>query len=189
MLDNVRDREHLARWDPDVLGWVVDHRTDFLTEVARPTTWLGSGWVVTALVAVVVIFLAATHKWALAGFLVAVTAGTGLLVHLVKDLVGRHRPPPVERLVDVGGAAFPSGHRRKRSCASGLWFVAWRLGTPRRVLGVALTVAALIVLGVGWSRVYLGVHWPSDVLGGWLLGATVLLVAVGVFLAWERRTQ
>ena len=67
--------------------------------------------------------------------------------------------------------------------------MAWRLGAPRRVLGVALTVAALIVLGVGWSRVYLGVHWPSDVLGGWLLGATMLLVAVGVYLAWERRTQ
>ena len=182
--------EHLARWDPDVLRWVVDHRTDFLTELARPTTWLGSGWVVTALVAVVVVFLAATHKWALAGFLVAVTAGTGLLVQLVKDLVGRHRPPPVERLVDAGGAAFPSGHTAQAiACFGALAFVAWRLGTPRRVLGVALTVVALIVVGVGWSRVYLGVHWPSDVLGGWLLGATALLVAVGVFLAWERRTQ
>jgi membrane-associated phospholipid phosphatase len=190
VLDDVRDREHLARWDPDVLRWVVDHRTEFLTELARLTTWLGSGWVVTVLAAVVVVFLAATHKWALAGFLVAATAGTAFLVQVVKELVGRHRPPLVERLVDAGGAAFPSGHAAQAiACFGALAFVAWRLRTRRPVLGGGLTVVAVIVFGVGWSRVYLGVHWPSDVLGGWLLGATALLAAVGVFLAWERHTH
>jgi undecaprenyl-diphosphatase len=167
---------------------VIEHRTEFLTDVARPTTSLGSGRVATGLVVVVVVFLLATRRSALAGFLVAATAGTALVVQVAKDLVGRHRPPTVGRLVGAGGAAFPSGHTAQAiSCFGALAFVAWRLGTPRRVLVVGLTVAAAIVLAVGWSRVYLGVHWPSDVLGGWLLGATVLLVAVGVSLAWERR--
>jgi undecaprenyl-diphosphatase len=190
VLADVRDREHLARTDHDVLSWMADHRTGVLTELARPTTWLGSGRVVTGVVVVVVVFLAVTRRWALAGFLVAATAGTAVLVELVKDLVGRHRPPPVDRLVGAGGAAFPSGHTAQAiACFGGLAFVAWRIGVPRRALGVGLVVAAAIAVGVGWSRVYLGVHWPSDVLGGWLLGATALLVAAGVYLSWERRAQ
>jgi undecaprenyl-diphosphatase len=82
-------------------------------------------------------------------------------------------------------AAFPSGHAMTAAvtCGLALWLMA-RFGVGRGPRTAVLAVGAVSVLGVGLTRVYLGVHWASDVLGGWLLG--VCLVALAV-LAYERR--
>ncbi|MFF4170562.1 phosphatase PAP2 family protein [Streptomyces sp. NPDC001744] len=117
-------------------------------------------------------------------------AGTSLLTvglqQGLKALVGRDRPHWPDPVDSARYAAFPSGHAMTATVTCGLllWVLAlhWRDGW--RGWGALTGAAVVSVLGVGWTRVYLGVHWPSDVLGGWLLGWCCVAVAV---LTYRRR--
>ena len=104
-----------------------------------------------------------------------------LLSTLMKTMFGRPRPELVAHLVEVQTASFPSGHAML-SAVGYLTIGALLAGaTPhRRLQGYILGVAVLLTLLVGISRVYLGVHWPTDVLAGWCLGAAW---ATGCWLA------
>ena len=119
--------------------------------------------------------------------MLALGLSTFFLQYGLKLLVDRARPELWPRLLAVGSAAFPSGH----ALAAATFYpaLAWLLseGRPggRRVL---MGLAVLIALYVGVGRLYLGVHWPTDVLGGWLLGATQ--TALGLrWLQWRRRPE
>jgi membrane-associated phospholipid phosphatase len=149
---------------------VVESRTDALTSAAKAVTWLGSSWVVVPLAAVCCIALlrAGLPREALA---MAVSLGGAILLwHAVKLLVGRPRPT-VEHLAAVGGSSFPSGHATQ---ASAFWlsavFALRRTGAGSRAVLVAAVLACIVVAAVAFSRVYLGVHYPSDVVAGVLLG-------------------
>jgi undecaprenyl-diphosphatase len=149
---------------------IAAQRTAALREAARLVTWAGSAFVLVplALIACVMLVRAGPRREALA---VAVSlAGAMLISDLVKLLVSRPRPP-VAHLQTVGGSSFPSGHATQ---ASAFWFslvlVLRAAGAPPRVTGVAVALALLIVLAVAASRVYLGVHYPCDVVAGVLLG-------------------
>jgi undecaprenyl-diphosphatase len=110
------------------------------------------------------------------------SAGTAVLVAVTKHAVGRARPPVAQQLVSAHGDAFPSGHSAQSiACYGALAWLAWELGKPRRVRVVATIAAVVVALLVGLSRVYLGVHWPSDVLSGWLLAIGWLATLVGAF--------
>ncbi|URN18258.1 MULTISPECIES: phosphatase PAP2 family protein [Streptomyces] len=117
----------------------------------------------------------------------ALLAVMGLLAaavqHGAKALVGRERPRWPDPVDSAEFAAFPSGHAMTAAVVCGLlWWAAAR--TARRALaGPVAAVGTVSAVGVGVTRVYLGVHWPSDVLGGWLLGACLAAAAV---LAYER---
>ena len=109
--------------------------------------------------------------------LFAIAVSSAMLTHPLKALVGRPRPDlAIVEPVPLN-MAFPSGHAAFAMLLGGvLIYLVWQNVEDRRLrwsLGGALT---LLILGVGLSRVYLGVHWPSDVIGGYLLGLSVLLV-------------
>lgn len=155
------------------LGLVQDvtrQRTAELTALAKVVTWGGSAYVLVplALVCCLALVRAGLRREAVA---VAVSLGGGMLIYdLVKLLVARPRPT-VEHLQAVAGSSFPSGHATQ---ASAFWF-SLALAAPsvpaaarrRRVVWV---LAAVIVAAVALSRVYLGVHYPSDVIAGVALG-------------------
>jgi undecaprenyl-diphosphatase len=154
----------------DAMREIAAQRATALTEAARVVTWAGSTFVLVplALIACFALVRAGLRREALA---VAMSlAGAILISDLVKLLVSRPRPT-VEHLQTVSGSSFPSGHATQ---ASAFWFslvLALRAaGAPRRVTPVAGTLALLIVLAVAASRVILGVHYPSDVVAGTLLG-------------------
>ncbi|WP_316685699.1 phosphatase PAP2 family protein [Streptomyces sp. ST1015] len=110
----------------------------------------------------------------------AVTSTVGTLIQQgLKSAVGRERPVWPDPLDSAHYAAFPSGHALTATVAFGL--LLWLLhvhGCSRAVWRTAVTVSAVSVAGVGLTRIWLGVHWPTDVLGGWLLGALIVVAAI-----------
>lgn len=156
--------------DLDAVRDVAAQRTAALTRAARVITWAGSAFLLVPLALVVCLALirAGLCRQALA---VALSLGGAMLISdWVKLLVSRPRPP-VEHLQAVTGSSFPSGHATQ---ASAFWlslvFVLHATGVSPRMTRVAAGLALTIVLAVAASRVYLGVHYPSDVLAGLLLG-------------------
>ncbi|MFF6777194.1 phosphatase PAP2 family protein [Streptomyces sp. NPDC012637] len=108
----------------------------------------------------------------------------------VKALTGRERPRWPDPVDSAPYASFPSGHAMTAAVVCGLllWVLAlhWRQGW--RGWGALAGAAVVSVVGVGWTRVYLGVHWPSDVLGGWLLGWCCVAVAILTYRRLSART-
>jgi undecaprenyl-diphosphatase len=149
---------------------VAAQRTAALTDVARVITWAGSAFLLVPLALIACLAFAQTglRREALA---VALSLGGAMLISdWIKLLVSRPRPP-VEYLQAVAGSSFPSGHATQ---ASAFWFslvfVLPAAGASPKLTRVAAGLALLIVLAVAASRVYLGVHYPSDVVAGLLLG-------------------
>jgi undecaprenyl-diphosphatase len=178
-LDAVSEAGTTVRADRSLFDVAVDHRSGWLTAVARGWTLLGSGWIVAPVVTAAAVALVARRRLPAAVVVAASSAGCAIAVAIVKASVSRPRPPVSGRLVDAAGAAFPSGHAAQSvACYTALaWAVTSEIGT-RTIRIMVWSGAALIALGVGWSRVYLGVHWPSDVLGGWTLASAWLAVLV-----------
>lgn len=135
-------------------------------------TSLGSGTLLTLFILVAAGLLMVRRAFRTALILVLATASGGTLVALLKDRFARPRPALVDHLVQVHSASFPSGH----AANSALVFLTIaalvaRVETRRRERLYTIAAALLLTMLVGFSRVYLGVHWPSDVLAGWMLGA------------------
>jgi undecaprenyl-diphosphatase len=142
----------------------------WLVEVGRDVTALGSPVVITLLTVTVVSYLWLQHTYGALWFVVVATAGGGLLSHLLKGLVARERPPPVPCLW-VGSPSFPSGHAVLAAVVYLTLGILLARIEPRPLLkAYSLGVMMALVLLVGVSRVYLGVHYPTDVLAGWTVG-------------------
>ncbi|WP_030740987.1 phosphatase PAP2 family protein [Streptomyces sp. NRRL F-5135] len=143
------------------------------------TDWVWDPWTMRALtaVAVVVVWL---RRERLLALWVAVTSAVGAGVsQAMKSAVGRSRPHWPDPVDSAHFAAFPSGHALTATVTCGLvlWLVR-RHGVSGWAWATILTLAVVSVVGVGFTRMWLGVHWGSDVLGGWLVGG--LLVALSV---------
>jgi undecaprenyl-diphosphatase len=168
--------------DAHVLDWMIDRRSDGLTQLMRVVTSLGGTLVLVPLTVVGVALLSSLRRLWLAGYLATVVIGASLLSSTAKAIVGRPRPPVDVRLTGVRGAAFPSGHATQAAATyiAVAIIVGVMVTSPalRRVLGL---VCATIVIAVGITRMYLGVHWCSDVIAGWLAGAAWALGAAAAF--------
>ncbi len=171
-------------FDADVASFMLSHRRTGLTSVVEIVTWLGSTAVLVPLGAVVGLVLRrVTRSWQPFLILAATLAGASTLSNLTKLAVARARPD--DGLVNAIGYAFPSGHAT--AAAAGWIALAFVIGgviASRRSRGALFAVALLVIAIVGISRAYLGVHWSTDVLGGWALGG--LWVGV-VLLAASKR--
>jgi membrane-associated phospholipid phosphatase len=168
---------------------IVDHlRSGALTGIAKAITWLGAGGVVTALAALCAALLAWRRRWTEFWVLVAGMAITQTGIDILKGAVDR--PRPVGGLVDTTGSSFPSGH------AAHSVFYLWLAVTivlrlrPGMARGAAVVTTGFVLTAlIGLSRVYLGVHYLSDVSGGWALGAAAfsLPAAVGLVVSQVRQ--
>lgn len=173
--------------DPRVTRWVVAHRNGWLTAVMKTATWLGS----TALIVPVVLLLAAfflvrRRDWRPGARLAAALGGAVALYNIVKPAVGRARPPSAIAIGHYTGGAFPSGHATQVVACSAMAALALGAGRSVRSKVLLWSGAALISLVVGVSRIYLGAHWLSDVLGGYALGVAWVAVVVAITLFASR---
>ena len=183
----VGDEGPIARFDhrvaDDVHGWVVDHPA--VADATKLVTRLGEGRVLLPLVALVVGWALARRRNRLAAFLAVTALLVGPLNHLAKAIVGRDRPFFDDPISLGTGHAFPSGHAMTATATWGALLFVLLAFVPRRWRPAAVAVTVAIVLAVGVSRVLLGVHWVSDVVGGVLLGLAWLLATTAVFEIWR----
>jgi undecaprenyl-diphosphatase len=161
---------------------IAEHlRTTWLVDLAKVVTALGSSAVVLPLAAIAGALLAARRRWAELGVLVA---GMVLIVAGVHELKAAvDRPRPEGALTGFGGSSFPSGH------AAYSTFYVWLAVTivmrlrPGMARATAVVVAGIATTAlVGLSRVYLGVHYMSDVNAGWALGAAAFSLCAAIAL-------
>jgi undecaprenyl-diphosphatase len=146
-------------------------------EACRDVTALGGGTVLALLTATVTAFfwLALMHRAAI--YIVVAIIGAGLLSFTLKAAFDRPRPDLVPHGMSVYASSFPSGHSMLSAAVYlTLGMVASRFVPRRRLKVFFIVVAVGITAAVGASRVYLGVHWPTDVLAGWAVGAAWALV-------------
>lgn len=177
----------LARADAgardDLHSYAVGHGP-FVTAMNTLST-LGSAPVYIAVFAVVVGWLLWRRLPRLALFVVVTVAGSSLLNQVVKVAVDRSRPVLPDPVAHANGMSFPSGHAQSAVVAYSvllLVFLPVLRGTWRPT---AVAVAVLMVLGIGFSRVALGVHYVSDVLAGYVLGGAWVLAMAAAFNAWR----
>lgn len=159
--------------------WVVQRRDSVVTPVAIAISAVGGTLAMVVLSVMICLVLAWRGRWPEAVLAAFTTAGSGVLVVVGKNLVGRTRPPEADRLVTVTNPAFPSGHSLGSIVVIGVLTVVVlaRLQRPA-VRRIAMTAASVFVAAVGLSRWYLGVHWPTDILGGWCIGALWLVLCL-----------
>jgi undecaprenyl-diphosphatase len=181
--------EHEVRGlDLSILTAVAKMRRPWLTGVAVDITALGSlALVVLISVVALCLFLSLENRLA-AWQLFLNTAGAGIWTGITKNAIERARPEEVTHLVQVTGFSYPSGH----SLVSASLYLTMALlaarHLPTRKGRVLLFVLAIAIISlVGMSRVYLGVHYPSDVASGVLLGVAWALLLEGGFSTIERR--
>jgi membrane-associated phospholipid phosphatase len=168
--------------DPRVMRWAVDHRTGWLTMVMKVASVVGSNVVLVPLVLATVVGLVwVRRRWRSAMLVVLSLAGAEALYQIVKPWVGRARPPVTDHLVRATNFAFPSGHATQ-AAAFGALAVVLAVGRARWIQAIIGVAAGVLVLLVGLSRVYLGVHWWTDVVGGWALGGAWLCLVLAVML-------
>jgi undecaprenyl-diphosphatase len=146
-------------------------------------TWLGSSLVLVPLgLAIGGFFYVRDHNWHPLVMLASAYIGALALYELVKSVVGRARPPLIDQIGPVvSGHSFPSGHATQAMAIWGMVAVVLAVRSPRVRMPVA-SAAVLSILLVGFSRVYLGVHWLSDVLAGYALGGVVLAAILAAVL-------
>lgn len=156
----------------------------------RDITALGGVTVLTLITALVLIFLILQRQRATAVFLGVAILGGQMLSHLMKSSFSRPRPDLVPHGVDVATASFPSGHSMMAAVTYlTLAVMLARAEKRTSIRAFYIVTAAFIAILVGISRVYLGVHWPSDVLAGWSLGAAWALTVWIVARMMARRGQ
>jgi len=151
---------------------VADHAV--VVGIVKAVTWLGSTGVLWTLTGAAAIVLALRRRWRLTAYLLLTGAGALVLDPVLKALVGRLRPVVAHPIAYGNGNSFPSGHALDSIVCYGallLVFLPAARGRWRRVL-TAVIVTLIAVIGI--SRLLLGVHYLSDVLGGWALGVAWL---------------
>jgi len=160
---------HAATW---LNSLVAGHPA--AVRVVKAVTWLGSGGVLWTLTGAAAVVLAIRRRWRLAIYLLVAGAGALTLDPVLKALVGRLRPVVAHPVAHGNGNSFPSGHSLGSFVCYGALFLVFLPvvgGTWRRVFTAAIV---MLIAAIGISRLLLGVHYISDVLGGWTLGLTWL---------------
>ncbi|SAK94815.1 DedA family protein [Caballeronia arationis] len=184
VLQDIVAKDPLVILDIRLHNSVPLFRTPGMTRFMLLLTELGGATVLSLVVLGIALLALARGRRRLAATFVLALAGTGLISTMFKALVGNARP--IDAIISAHEASFPSGHMLSGTVVYGL-LAALLLGSQARdgVRAFGTTLLLLVMVGIGLSRLYLGVHWPSDLLGSLAL-ALIVLGALLFFLYYNR---
>jgi undecaprenyl-diphosphatase len=168
----------------DLHGYAVGHQW-FVTAMKVIST-AGSSSMYLLVFGVVAGWLAWRRHPRLAAFVVVTMVGNSLLNSVVKAAVNRARPVLPDPVAHAPGVSFPSGHAQAAVVAYSVLLLVFLPSLREPWRRIAVVVAVLMVLAIGFSRVALGVHYASDVLAGYVLGAAWVTAMTAAFSAWRR---
>lgn len=185
IMEDLSDQDLLFRLDYSVHTFFDMHRTPRLTTIAVIFTTLGNFSIVTlGMICISVYLYIMGHWYRLSALAVSVTGGA-LALSLMKLIIHRPRPPFTDAMTIAKTFSFPSGHSFAAfSFYAVLAWIICREGKSIIIRSTAVVLGLVIVLGIGLSRIYLGVHWPSDVLGGYTAGAAMFIILVTALEIW-----
>lgn len=183
-------RHHIAAFDRTITDYLQGFEAPWLTHTMVFITNLGTGLpvVVISLVCMLFLFFVLKHRHELLLFLFAIL-GSSLFNLVLKSIFHRQRPD-IHRLIQETGFSFPSGHSMGAFALYGIvTYLLWKHipSWGGRILLVFVSCAFILAIGI--SRIYLGVHYPSDVLGGYLASGFWLSVSIRIYRGYERRRE
>lgn len=181
--------QEVKAFDDGIISFFKYIATDTLDNVMFFLTELGSLWFLTLLsiVTLIILWIKKRDKWGMLFFIIGI-AGGGLLTKILKIYYGRGRPS-INPEIDAIGYSFPSGHSMGSLIFYG--FIAYfivRTEISKNLKWTAAIFAGMIAILIGTSRIYLGAHYPSDVIAGHLAGAIWLILCILAleWIAWQR---
>lgn len=174
--------KRIVQFDQKVISFVQGFETSLVTSIMKFFTFIGSMPVVLVIVLIALIILdkVLKHRTELVLFVVVII-GTPVLNQLLKFVFQRSRPD-IHRLIEVGGYSFPSGHAMNAFAVYGIIsFLLWRHIPTFLGRTTLIIISGIFIFMIGISRIYLGVHYPSDIIGGYFASSFWLASAIWFF--------
>jgi len=179
ILDSVLEQASLARFDLVVFNSLDAIRTPILNDIMTLFTLLGNWEIVILGVIFSCVFFAGRKRWNKVIALIVSPAIGEVFVFIVKNLVQRERPITISQFIIENGFSFPSAHSFVALSFYGLLtYFAFRHARRKRIKLGILIAGIVLILVIGFSRIYLGVHWASDVLASYASGAAWLALVI-----------
>lgn len=174
--------------DAAIIEWFYSIRSERLTDIFKGITFFAN---TKTIIWICIILLLIPKINTRIGIPIAATAAVGsFLNRTIKHIVMRPRPEFDLQLIHPGGFSFTSGHSSSSIMMYGL--LAWlirRYVTDKKIANILTVILTILWIAIGTSRVYLGVHYPTDVLGGWTLGMIVMLVTITIVEKVDRKKE
>ena len=179
---------YLDGFDDAVRYRVYSMRSDKLTAFWKFITHSGDRYVVILLGVILLLMKSLREKYGVK-FAIAALSSTALY-QIMKYIFQRPRPDLALRLIEQGGYSFPSGHSMNCLVSYGiLIYLLLKYCENRRLANILSVGLGLLTILIGFSRVYVGVHYPTDIIGGWSLGIAVLVAMIYVFEKFDSRSE
>lgn len=172
----------LKSLDSSIIAFVQGMESPAMTAIMKFFTFIGAGLpiVIIAVIIVIILYFVLGHRRELILFATAVL-GSALLNVLLKLLFHRTRPD-IHRLIEVTGFSFPSGHAMAAfSLYATLIFLLWKHASTGYARALLILIGSAFIAAIGISRIYLGVHYPSDVIAGYLASGFWVFLSIWLY--------
>ena len=176
----------IVAFDRPIISYVQGFEAPMLTNVMKIFTFIGGTVpvIVISLLAIIFLYTVLKHRSELV-FFIAVILGANVLFLTLKQLFHRARPD-LHRLAEASNYSFPSGHATMAfALYGGLTFLLWRHISTRLGRTILIILSVLMIFTIGISRIYLGVHYPSDIIAGYFISAFWLTFAIGFYQRYK----
>ncbi|WP_079508776.1 phosphatase PAP2 family protein [Mesobacillus jeotgali] len=182
----------VKRFDDSIIQFFHRIQTDVLDVIMFLFTEAGSVWFLTIFSFTVISFLwlKKKDKWSILFFIIGIGGG-GLLTKLLKYYYSRERPS-INETIDAIGYSFPSGHSMGSLIFYGFMsYFLFRSNLRKRIKWITLFLCGVLIVFIGTSRIYLGAHYPSDVIAGYLAGSIWLILCILAleYVKWRSASQ
>lgn len=178
----------VVQFDKKIISFVQGLETPALTSMMKFFTFIGGGLPVVVVTLIIMYFLYKVlhHRGELILF-IGVVIGSVILNETLKLIFHRARPM-LHRVIDANGFSFPSGHSMAAFSLYGVVaFLLWRHISTSLGRGMLIVISIIMTIAIGVSRIYLGVHYPSDVLGGFLASGSWLAISIWYYQRYQEK--